>query len=167
VGHFTSTSFPIIDHAVIPRCVRAAVDKAALHKHVVRKNKTVPWFMLLVCVFSPPRLGFFSGVRHMGFMVDEVALDTFFWASRIFPAKFHSRAVHPSKESYQPSIRFIISEWILPVTAAERSKAWSILAPLEHWDRVFESHSGHGCVRVYSVFVLTCVTRPRRPTYCL
>jgi hypothetical protein len=31
------------------------------------------------------------------------------------------------------------------------------LRPLKHWDRGFESHLRHGCLCVYSVFVLSCV----------
>jgi hypothetical protein len=31
------------------------------------------------------------------------------------------------------------------------------LRPLEHWDRRFESCSGHGCVSVFLCVVLSCV----------
>jgi hypothetical protein len=33
------------------------------------------------------------------------------------------------------------------------------LRPLEHWDRRFESCSGHGCVSVFLCVVLSCVGR--------
>jgi hypothetical protein len=28
----------------------------------------------------------------------------------------------------------------------KRTRRYEIVRPLEHWDRVFESHSGHGCI---------------------
>jgi hypothetical protein len=31
------------------------------------------------------------------------------------------------------------------------------LSPIKHWDRGLESYYRHGCLRVYSVFVLSCV----------
>jgi hypothetical protein len=47
----------------------------------------------------------------------------------------------------------------VPVSMAERSKAFYSLRPLEHWDRRFESCFGHGCVSAYFCVVLSCVGR--------
>jgi hypothetical protein len=42
-----------------------------------------------------------------------------------------------------------------PITVAAQS-VMNRLRPLERWDRAFESHSRHRCLRYY-VFVLPCV----------
>jgi hypothetical protein len=80
IGTFYFHFFPhsLFYHPIIPRCITAAVDRAVLHK-LVGMNETVPCFMLLVRVFSPSRLEFIYGIRHVGFMVDEVALGSFFF----------------------------------------------------------------------------------------
>jgi hypothetical protein len=41
---------------------------------------------------------------------------------------------------------------VLPEMLSSRSQT-----PLKHWDRGFEPHMRHGCVCVYSVYVLSCV----------
>jgi hypothetical protein len=60
--------FPlIIYHPAILRYITAAADEAMSHK-LVRKNRDVPWFMLLAHVFSPLRLDSINGVHHAGFI---------------------------------------------------------------------------------------------------
>jgi hypothetical protein len=50
----------------------------------------------------------------------------------------------------------VILKW--PVSMAERSKASTVfLRPLEHWDLMFESCSGYGCLSASFFVVLSCV----------
>jgi hypothetical protein len=51
------------------------------------------------------------------------------------------------------------------ITVAARYKAMNWLRSLGRWDRVFQSHSGHGClmcVCFYSVCIVTCTPLIRR-----
>jgi hypothetical protein len=41
----------------------------------------------------------------------------------------------------------------LPITVAALSEAWT----LKHWERGLESHSGHGCLSPFILFLLLCV----------
>jgi hypothetical protein len=43
-----------------------------------------------------------------------------------------------------------------PTTVAARSKANCLLS-LKRWDRGFESHSRHGCLYAFILFVFFCV----------
>jgi hypothetical protein len=63
-----------------------------------------------------------------------------------------------------------------PITAGARSKAWTYLHPLKHFDLGFESHLRHGCLREFipclccpwdSGLVTGWSPRPASPTVCV
>jgi hypothetical protein len=54
------------------------------------------------------------------------------------------------------SVYFILVDFISLIMSG-RSQRKRGLRSLEHWDRGFESHSRHGCLCLFILFVLFCV----------
>jgi hypothetical protein len=63
-----------------------------------------------------------------------------------------SVSTHPSCAKAKNTLNYIIIP--LSSSADHRGRA---LRSLEHWDRGFESHSRHGCLCAFILFVLSCI----------
>jgi hypothetical protein len=120
-------------------CVHTYFLMAVSEEYKLRSSKLCTFHSLVIWLFVGPNIllsTLFSNIHNLSFSLNV-----------------RDQISHPYK-----TIGIIIDLCTvrLPVTVAERSKAWTVFA-LGRWDRGFESHTRHGCLVYVFILWLYCL----------